>query len=86
MRFDAAAPSCLRPSTNQRRTIGEPPQRYVITRKDGQPMSIAGLWESYVWPDKRIERTYCYGSLPDWALELVPSPKAAGIKQQDRPS
>ena len=43
----------------QRRTIGEPPQRYVITRKDGRPMSIADLWESYVRPDKRIERTYC---------------------------
>jgi putative SOS response-associated peptidase YedK len=43
----------------QRRTIGEPLQRYVITRGDGQPMGIAGLWESYVWPDKRIERTYC---------------------------
>ena len=43
----------------QQRTIGKQPQRYVITRKDGRPMAIAGLWDSYVWPDKRIERTYC---------------------------
>ena len=42
----------------QRRTIGGPAQRYVISRRDGKPMSIAGLWDSYVWPD-RIERTYC---------------------------
>jgi putative SOS response-associated peptidase YedK len=22
-------------------------------------MAIAGLWESFTWPDGRIERTYC---------------------------
>lgn len=43
----------------QRRTQGGPPQRFAISRRDGQPMAIAGLWESYVWPDGRIERTYC---------------------------
>ena len=31
-------------------------------------------------------RTYCYGSLPDWALELAPPPKVAVVKQQDRNS
>jgi len=43
----------------QRRTRGGPPQRFAISRQDGQPMAIAGLWESYVRPDGRIERTYC---------------------------
>lgn len=43
----------------QRQTIGEPGQRFAIFRRDKQLMAIAGLWESYVWPDDRIERTYC---------------------------
>ena len=43
----------------QSRPIGHPPQRHAIRRRDGQQMAIAGLWESYVWPDKLIERTYC---------------------------
>jgi putative SOS response-associated peptidase YedK len=43
----------------QRRTRGGPDQRLAIVRQDGQPMAIAGLWEAYVWPDSRIERTYC---------------------------
>lgn len=43
----------------QRRTLGGPAQRYAVTGRDGQPMAIAGLWESYVWPDNRIERTSC---------------------------
>lgn len=43
----------------QRGTRGGPPRRFAISRQDGQPMAIAGLWESYVWPDGQIERTYC---------------------------
>jgi putative SOS response-associated peptidase YedK len=43
----------------QRRTIGDPGQRFAISRRDGLPMAIAGLWEAYVAPDGTIERTYC---------------------------
>ena len=43
----------------QRRTIGEPDERYAISRRDGQPMAIAGLWEAFRRPDGEIERTYC---------------------------
>lgn len=35
------------------------PQRYVVTRADGKPMAWAGLWESFVWPGDRVERSYC---------------------------
>jgi len=31
-------------------------------------------------------RTYFYGSLPDWAIELVPPPTVAATKQPDRTS
>jgi putative SOS response-associated peptidase YedK len=34
-------------------------QRYVVTRSDGKPMAWAGLWESFVWPDERVKRSYC---------------------------
>jgi len=43
----------------QRRTRGSPDQRFAIVRQDGQPTAIAGPWEAYVWPDGRVERTYC---------------------------
>ena len=43
----------------QRRTRGGPDQRFAISRSDGQPMAIAGLWDAYVWPNGQIERTYC---------------------------
>lgn len=43
----------------QRRTGGGQPHRFAISRQDGQPMAIAGLWESYVWPGGQTERTYC---------------------------
>jgi putative SOS response-associated peptidase YedK len=34
-------------------------QRYAVTRSDDKPMALAGLWESFVRPDHRIERSYC---------------------------
>jgi putative SOS response-associated peptidase YedK len=34
-------------------------ERFAISRKDGEPMAVAGLWESFRWPDGRILRTYC---------------------------
>ncbi|MCW3477458.1 SOS response-associated peptidase [Limobrevibacterium gyesilva] len=43
----------------QRRTVGEPGRRYAISRNDGQPMAIAGLWEAFRRPNGEIERTYC---------------------------
>jgi putative SOS response-associated peptidase YedK len=43
----------------QRRTIGEPGQRYAISRRDGQPMAIAGLWEAFRHPSGEVVRSYC---------------------------
>jgi putative SOS response-associated peptidase YedK len=43
----------------QRRATGGPKERFAIFRKDGEPMAVAGLWESFTWPDGRITRTYC---------------------------
>jgi putative SOS response-associated peptidase YedK len=43
----------------QRRTIGGAEQRFAISRTDGQPMAVAGLWESFRRPDGTIDRTYC---------------------------
>ncbi len=43
----------------QRRTIGEAGQRYAISRRDGRPMAIAGLWEAFRRPDGEVVRTYC---------------------------
>jgi len=43
----------------QRRSIGTGVVRYAITRKDGQPLAIAGLWEAFAGPGRNIIRTYC---------------------------
>ena len=43
----------------QRRSIGEVGQRFAISRKDGDPMAVAGLWEAFRRPDGAIDRTYC---------------------------
>ena len=43
----------------QQRTTDGPGERYRISRKDEQPMAIAGLWEAFVSPDREIVRTYC---------------------------
>jgi putative SOS response-associated peptidase YedK len=43
----------------QRGTKGGPRTTFAISRRDGQPMAVAGLWESYQWPNGQIERTYC---------------------------
>jgi putative SOS response-associated peptidase YedK len=43
----------------QRRTIGGASERYAITRRDGQPLAIAGLWEAFRRTDGEIVRTYC---------------------------
>jgi len=42
----------------QRRTIGGA-GRFAISRRDGQPMGLAALWESYVEPDGAVLRTFC---------------------------
>jgi putative SOS response-associated peptidase YedK len=44
---------------NLKATRGDPGARFVVSRVDGNPMAWAGLWESYTWPEDRIERTYC---------------------------
>ena len=33
-------------------------QPYATARQDGQPMAFAGLWESFLWPDETILRTF----------------------------
>jgi putative SOS response-associated peptidase YedK len=43
----------------QRATIGTPGKRHAISRRDGKPLALAGLWESWVSPDEEIVRTYC---------------------------
>jgi SOS response associated peptidase (SRAP) len=37
----------------QRQTIGGSKQVFAISRRDGEPMGIAGLWEAFRWPDGR---------------------------------
>ena len=48
----------------QRRTIGQPALRYAISRRDGQPMAIAGLWEAFRQPGGEVVRTYCIITVP----------------------
>ena len=43
----------------QRRTVGGTGQRYAISRRDGQPMAIAGLWEAFRQSNGDVVRTYC---------------------------
>jgi putative SOS response-associated peptidase YedK len=43
----------------QEQTIGETGERYAISRRDGQPMAIAGLWEAFRYKNGEILRTYC---------------------------
>lgn len=44
----------------QRGSIGENDGRaFNFVRADGKPAALAGLWESFVWPDGRIERSFC---------------------------
>ncbi len=34
-------------------------RKFSLSRDDGDPMALAGLWESFVWSDGRIERSFC---------------------------
>ena len=43
----------------QRRWVGGSKEVFAISRKDGEPMAVAGLWEAFRWPDGAITRTYC---------------------------
>ena len=43
----------------QRRWTGGSKEVFAISRKDGEPMAVAGLWEAFRWPDGTITRTYC---------------------------
>ncbi len=43
----------------QRRRTGGSKEVFAISRKDGEPMAVAGLWEAFRWPDGAITRTYC---------------------------
>ena len=43
----------------QRRMTGGSGARFEISRRDGEPMAVAGLWEAFRWPDGKVIRTYC---------------------------
>ena len=43
----------------QPRWTGGSKEVFAISRKDGEPMAVAGLWEAFRWPDGTITRTYC---------------------------
>jgi putative SOS response-associated peptidase YedK len=43
----------------QRRTTGSSGQAFAISRTDGRPMALAGLWEAFKWANGDITRTYC---------------------------
>jgi putative SOS response-associated peptidase YedK len=43
----------------QRRTTGGSGQSFAISRGDGRPMALAGLWESFKWPEGDITRSCC---------------------------
>jgi putative SOS response-associated peptidase YedK len=43
----------------QRRSIGGPKGLFAISRRDGEMMAVAGLWEAIRWPAGKITRTYC---------------------------
>jgi putative SOS response-associated peptidase YedK len=49
----------------QRRTIDEPVgQRFAISRSNGAPMPVAGIWESFRATSGEILRTYCIITIP----------------------
>lgn len=42
-----------------RKKGGPPPQPYLIRRRDGQPMALAGLWEAWTGPNGEEVETAC---------------------------
>ena len=46
-------------STDQRRSVGGSNGLFAISRRDGEMMGVAGLWEAIRWPAGKITRTYC---------------------------
>ena len=42
-----------------RHSIGGSREIYKISRRDGDMMAVAGLWEAIRWPAGKITRTYC---------------------------
>lgn len=43
----------------QRRSVGASNGLFAISRRDGEMMGVAGLWEAIRWPADKITRTYC---------------------------
>lgn len=43
----------------QQRWTGGLKEVFAISRRDGEPMAVAGLWEAFRSPDGAITRTYC---------------------------
>jgi len=43
----------------QWRTTGGSKQVFAISRRDGEPMAVAGLWEAFRWRSGEITRSYC---------------------------
>jgi putative SOS response-associated peptidase YedK len=49
----------MAPDARSRRKGAPPPQPYLIRRRDGQPMALAGLWEHWVGPNGEEVETAC---------------------------
>jgi putative SOS response-associated peptidase YedK len=49
----------LRRTPGPRRKGAPPPQPYLIRRRDGQPMALAGLWENWIGPNGEEVDTAC---------------------------
>ena len=43
----------------QRRSVGGSDGLFAISRRDGEMMGVAGVWEAIRWPADKITRTYC---------------------------
>jgi hypothetical protein len=43
----------------QRRSVGGSNGLFAISRRDGEMMGVAGLWEAIRWPSDKISRTNC---------------------------
>lgn len=45
-----------------------PKQPFAVTRQDGQPIAMAGLWEGYRWPSGEVTRSFTIITTPANAL------------------
>lgn len=61
-------------------------RKFRLSRADGDPMALAGLWESFVWPDRRIERSFCVITVaPNEAMATVHDRMPLVLERADWP-